>query len=133
MVLDSILVDRVRRLLKRGFTQRGACRALESAVSRGSIQAIANGKRRLVRAPDPDPLVDALDSDRRRIGRCKCGRLVSLPCLACRLERSGAGRPIAEAFEDELASEGLSLKPDDRRRYEEVRARRGAGQIDQEQ
>lgn len=90
-MLSAQVVDEIKQLLKVGnLSQRGIARRM--GVSRGSVNAIALGKR-----PDPQT--------RRREGedglappsgphvRCAtCGGMVQMPCLACRLRRLDQSR-----------------------------------------
>ena len=79
-MLNPALVDAIRRLLADGLSQRQIAR--QCHVSRGTVQAIAAGKRR-DRMPEDDP---GLFSG--PIGRCPtCGARVYLPCLACRVRQ----------------------------------------------
>jgi hypothetical protein len=84
-------VDQIKRLLKEGtLSQRRIARRV--GVSRGTVNAIAQGRR-------PD------DHARRReredgsvapsgpVRRCRtCGGMVQMPCLACRVRSIKQGR-----------------------------------------
>lgn len=94
IALEKVL--EVRRLLDDGALSRRAI-ARQTGVSRGTVNAIANGERGLFGAPPPDER-DA----RRRPGqsgvarRCVgCGAMVYLPCLVCRTRRHIATEPSA--------------------------------------
>ena len=81
-MLSPAKVEEVRRLLVRGnVSQRQIAKLLD--VSRGSVNAIASGKR-------PDYPVKELDEDDIRCWlppvRCNgCGGMVYAPCRLCRL------------------------------------------------
>jgi transcriptional regulator with XRE-family HTH domain len=120
------IVDEVRRLLAEGrLSQRQIARA--TGVSRGTVGAIASGRR-----PDYHNLRPALDEDLLQPTgppqRCPgCGGMVYLPCRLCRVRRLKAETsqrpfpPQPPRTEEPLA---LNLKEEHRLRYEEVRARR---------
>ena len=81
-MLSPAKVEEVRRLLERGaISQRQIAREL--GISRGSVNAIASGKR-------PDYPVKELDEDDIRCWlppvRCSgCGGMVFAPCRLCRV------------------------------------------------
>jgi Helix-turn-helix len=85
-MLSPAKVEEVRRLLVRGnVSQRQIAKLL--GVSRGSVNAIASGKR-------PDYPVRELDEDDIRCWlppvRCNgCGGMVYAPCRLCRLRAEG--------------------------------------------
>jgi hypothetical protein len=121
-MLSPSVVEEVRRLLAAGqWSMRKIAREL--AVSRGTVSAIAHGKRQepLPRASDDDLLFASIGPLQRCPG---CGGLVYLPCLLCRVRqwqaaccgRTRANRP-AGILELELVGEH-------RARYERVRARK---------
>lgn len=78
MIRDTVVAE-VRRLL---FVERLSQRqvAARLGVSRGSVHAIARGKRQLLREP--------AEEEAAPVGpprRCpECGGLVYMPCLLCR-------------------------------------------------
>ena len=78
------VVEHIRQLLDQGeVSQRRIARQL--GVSRGTVNAIAQGRRRdCPTASDSDPLgfVPPQGVPRRCPG---CGGLVQMPCLLCRL------------------------------------------------
>ncbi len=84
MMLSVEVVEEIERLLAAGcLSQRGIARRI--GVSRGSVNAIAQGKR-----PDPQTRrparEDALVAPGGPPVRCPtCGGMVQMPCLACRL------------------------------------------------
>jgi hypothetical protein len=95
-MLSPAKVEEVRRLLARGnVSQREIARELD--ISRGSVNAIASGRR-------PDYPVKELDEDDIRCWlppvRCSgCGGMVYAPCRLCRVRaakrehRSPADKP----------------------------------------
>ncbi len=120
-MLKPALVAEVRRLLAEGkLSQRAIARTL--GVSRGSVHAIARGKR-----PDRQP-AEPLEEIRWQgpLARCpECGGKVFLPCRACATRRAMARRrrPRWPETDEPL---GLELNDEHRRRYEEVRRWREA-------
>lgn len=115
-MLKPALVAEVRRLLAEGkLSQRAIARRL--GVSRGSVHAIARGKR-----PDRQP-AEPLEEIRWEgpPARCPgCGGMVFLPCRACTTRQAAARRPRAR-WPDGDEPLGLQLTEEHRRRYEEVR------------
>ena len=89
------LVEEVRRLLEQGeLSQRKI--AVRLGVSRGTVNAIALGKR-AVRVRRKIPVDDFLPPA-GPVGRCPtCGGLVRMPCLACRVRAGQRRRPIEPA------------------------------------
>jgi transcriptional regulator with XRE-family HTH domain len=90
-MLCVVVVEEIERLLDAGgLSQRGIARRM--GVSRGSVNAIALGKR-----PDPQTRrrvqEDALAAPAGPSVRCPtCGGMVQMPCLACRLRALKEGR-----------------------------------------
>jgi hypothetical protein len=88
-MLSPAKVDEVRRLLLRGnVSQRQIAKLLD--VSRGSVNAIASGKR-------PDYPMKERDEDDIRCWlppvRCNgCGGMVYAPCRLCRLRAQGQSK-----------------------------------------
>jgi transcriptional regulator with XRE-family HTH domain len=121
-MLATKTVAEIRRLLaERTHSQREIARL--TGVSRGSVGAVALGRRR-----DGDERLAARDEVIEPLGppvRCPgCGGLVYLPCVLCRArsyrpkaphvaQRRGA-KPLAESL-------SLNLRPEHHARYEEVR------------
>ncbi|MGD9126612.1 MAG: hypothetical protein PVH19_04465 [Planctomycetia bacterium] len=121
------LVEEVRRLLDTGkYSQREIARRTQ--VSRGTVSAIASGKR-TNRVPVPKVQPWELEGP---IKRCPtCGGLVHTPCRLCETRREIAADK--NAFKEnndpfpEITKKGswdLELEGEDRDRYEEVRRRR---------
>ena len=81
-MIDAALVEEVRRMLREGcLSQREIAKRL--GVSRGTVNAIAGGRRRDC-APRPmheeDDFIPPTGLPRRCPG---CGGLAQMPCLAC--------------------------------------------------
>lgn len=82
-MLSLAVVEEIRRLLNEGrLSQRKIAARL--GVSRGSVSAIASGRRGIFgREPEPDKLV--LSAHELPPERCTgCGARVRKPCLLCR-------------------------------------------------
>lgn len=116
-MLALSVVEEVDRLLKEGeLSQRQIAERLN--VSRGSVSAIASGKRGLHgRTPDDElgEHAPALPAERCPM----CGFLVHKPCLVCRTREYRHGRRVLAA----LASE-RSAQPRRRRRFPPRRRQR---------
>ena len=122
-MLAPLLVREIRRLLAEGnFSQRKIARL--TGVSRGTVGAIASGKR-----PDYEPR--SWLKDERPAGpprRCPiCGGMVHMPCRLCVLRRWLASNkknrrpdPRPDPQPDGLFD--LELRDTHRKRYERVRA-----------
>ena len=119
MIEAKITAD-VRRLLAEGtLSQRKIARL--TGISRGSVGAIASGKR-------PDYETPPEEEDEEPTGppeRCRnCGGMVYLPCRLCRTrntiakDRRLTSRQLAVGTTESLE---LNLRPEHRARYEEVR------------
>ena len=120
-MLRPELVQETRALLARGMLQRAIWRKLSPAISRGSIQNIAHGKHARRRI-EPGEAVLPVN------GRCPtCGALLCSAfgeCLACTLDNRRGGTPeqLLESVAGLLGEPlGLDLRPNDLRRYLEVR------------
>ncbi len=120
-MLAPSMVAEIRRLLAEGnFSQRKIAKL--TGISRGTVGAIANGKR-----PEYEPRAKVNDEFERPSGppqRCTtCGGMVFMPCRLCalrkRLAATGKGRWRDPRPELPL---GLELRAEHQRRYEEVRA-----------
>jgi len=102
-MISFAVEDEIKRLLGEGrLSQRKIARRV--GVSRGTVNAIARGKR-----PDHGPRRPGDDSPfpSGRPARCPtCGGLVQMPCLACRvraLQEGGRGR-VREVRPDRRAA-----------------------------
>ncbi len=121
-MLDPGFVEEIRRLLAAGrWSMRRIARELR--VSRGTVHAIAHGRRRERRPPptEDDPAVEPSGP----LVRCPgCGGLVVAPCRLCRVRRKHSGScrgKLAGVPEGPLE---LDLAGEHRARYERIRARR---------
>lgn len=115
-MLAPAKVEEVERLLASGeHSQRTIAKM--TGVSRGSVGAIAGGKRHIyprnVKPEFPDPEGPP--------ERCpKCGGLTPLPCRLCYVRKKrGKSPPKWDTLRD--APLGLQLKGEPLARYEEVR------------
>jgi hypothetical protein len=129
MVTVEVIAEIRMLLALKTHSQRYIARLL--GVSRGTVAAIASGKRQ--KTPLPEPCDDDTEDTEEPSGpptRCPgCGGLVYIPCLLCRLREQRARRIVQDVFEGLLT---LDLRPDHRERYEQVRALRrlaAAGQV----
>jgi hypothetical protein len=104
------VVDRIERLLGEGdLSQRRIARQV--GVSRGTVHAIARGKRADPRARKGRP-EDDFPLPRGPWGRCPtCGGMVQMPCWACRVRalreerrRSALGKSGVSAREAAASS-----------------------------
>lgn len=89
-MIAQVVVDEIRGLLEEGeLSQRTIARRV--GVSRGTVHAIARGKR-----PDYCTLQHDTDDFLPPVGplrRCPgCGGMVLMPCLLCHVRRMGRGR-----------------------------------------
>lgn len=108
-MLALSLVEEIDRLLKEGvLSQRQIAERLK--VSRGSVSAIASGKRGLHGRTPED--VQSVEAPALPADRCpNCGFLVTKPCLVCRTREYRHGRRVLAAL-----SAGRSTAPRRRRR-----------------
>ena len=122
MIAPSV-VDEIKRLLAEGkFSQRRIARI--TSVSRGTVGAIASGKRRdcETRARDPGLEQEEPTGPPRRCPGC--GGLVYLPCRLCHVRKLVGEARIARPPARGEASLQLDLSGDQRARYERVRLQR---------
>ena len=113
----------IRRLLAEGSLSQRKIAGL-THVSRGTVSAIASGKR-----PDHDTLNDDWAEPAGPAVRCPgCGGLVYMPCQLCRVRKLIAKRSRRAPQnrvgrrKDAFEPIDLDLRPDHRARYDEVRA-----------
>jgi hypothetical protein len=129
-MIEPQLVEQVERLLAEGkLSYRKIARF--TGVSRGTIGAIASGRRRIQPRRmffwEDEPMVPDVPPQ-----RCPdCGGMVYLPCRLCRTRKELAKLPDARAVTRANAFQpftpiGLNLKPVHQQRYEEVRRWRRA-------
>lgn len=83
-MLNRYVIDQVKTLLAQGeLSQREIARRLK--ISRGTVNAIANGRRRDRPEPDPNEDIGLFVGPPRR---CRdCGGMVYMPCLLCQVRR----------------------------------------------
>lgn len=99
-MIATTVVDEVRRMLREGqLSQRKIAQTV--GVSRGTVNAIASGRRRLSseRRPRHD-VNEGFAPPRGRYRRCpSCGGLVQMPCLRCFLltARSSTAKRLADS------------------------------------
>ena len=122
-MLAPALVEEIRRLLAAG-THSLRKIARRTGVSRGTVAAIAHGRRRDRPPRESDP-EDLGEEPPGPIERCpQCGALAQSPCRACRVRgwlRATRRNGPRQAQEEPLE---LELVGDLRQRYEEVHGRR---------
>jgi hypothetical protein len=119
------LVEQVERLLTKDKLSHRRIASI-TGVSRGTIAAIASGKRRIQpktsRFWDEEPLVPDVPPQ-----RCpECGGMVYMPCRLCRARKKLAKLPALRTLTEVRDRQpfvllGLNLKPAHQERYEEVR------------
>jgi hypothetical protein len=84
MMISFAVEDEIKRLLGEGrLSQRKIARRV--GVSRGTVNAIARGKRADYQPRRPGPGEDVLAPSGRPARCTTCGGLVQMPCLACRV------------------------------------------------
>jgi transcriptional regulator with XRE-family HTH domain len=122
MIAPSV-VHEVKRLLAEGkLSQRKIARI--TGVSRGTVGAIASGKRREHEARARHPELE-LEEPTGPPQRCPgCGGLVYLPCRLCHVRRLVAEGRIARPPARSEVPIRLELSDDHQARYERIRARR---------
>lgn len=93
-MIESAVVEEIHRLLDAGaLSQRKI--ALETGVSRGTVNAIALGKRILQPRRGPEAGDDFLPPT-GPVARCPiCGGMVRMPCLACRVRAGQRDRRLS--------------------------------------
>ncbi len=132
MITPKIVAE-IRRLLAEGMSSQRRIARL-TGVSRGTVGAIASGKR-----PDYDVLQqpgdDAWEEPAGPPKRCPhCGGRVYLPCQLCRVRRRSVKRPPTVSHGRAVHVEQpleFNLRPEHRARFEEVRAwRRERGGVE---
>lgn len=121
MIAPSIVAE-IKRLLAEGkWSGRKIARML--GVSRGSVSAIANGKR-------PDYEARRTDGEEEAeplgpLGRCsECGGMVHLPCRLCAVRKRLAEGKTPRRLPGAEEVLRVGLQGDHRVRYEQVRRRR---------
>ena len=91
-MIAATLVDEIKRLLREGgLSQRKIARRL--AVSRGTVNAIALGKRPECKSRRTEAGEDFFPPT-GPVARCRgCGAMVRMPCLACQIRTRSNRRP----------------------------------------
>ena len=104
------VVDQIKRLLAEGnLSQRRIARQV--GVSRGTVHAIARGKRSDDRTRKQKQEEEFL-SPRGPWGRCPmCGGMVQMPCLACRVRAMRAERRRSAVGAGALSSREPAASP----------------------
>ena len=128
------VVDEVRRLLAEGkLSQRKVAKVL--GISRGTVGVIASGRRpdyeALRRARAEKEATPPAGLPRRCPG---CGGMVAMPCIACSTLATGKV-PGFLTLHNRLSYDEplrINLRPEHRKRYEEVRAARLAAESEAE-
>ena len=122
MIAPSV-VQEVKRLLAEGkYSQRKIARI--TGVSRGTVGAIASGKRRDYKARARDPELE-LEEPAGPPQRCPgCGGLVHMPCRLCHVRKLVAEARIARPPTRRDPPMRLELSDDHRARYERIRLAR---------
>lgn len=115
-MLDTQTIDRITELLLQGgLSQRAIAKRL--GVSRGTVHAVAAGKRHVYEKPAKAAVPNG------DYVRCpECGGKTQLPCTFCRIRRkTGTGKPRKP--ENRRSSEiRIELVGKHRERYLEVKA-----------
>jgi len=119
-MIGPAAIEEIQRLLAEGdLSQRKIAKVMK--VSRGTVAAVASGKRRPY-YPRPE------DSDEQFMGpvrRCPgCGGMATMPCRACRireLKAQSSKRGQSDARNEPLR---LDLAEEHQTRYEEIRRQR---------
>jgi len=92
-MIATTVIEEIHRMLKtRRLSQRAIAERL--GVSRGSVNAVARGRRRIARVPRLRKS-DGFQPPDGFYERCPgCGGMVQMPCLLCyvRARRSGISR-----------------------------------------
>ncbi len=128
MIAPSV-VQEVRRLLAQGNLSQRKIAGI-TRISRGSVGAIASGKRSdhgSLRRAAKDELPAPTGPPQRCPG---CGGMVYMPCRLCRTRalKAGSSQPPIPAWLMRLEEPlGLDLRNEDRARYEEIRLQKEDG------
>lgn len=95
-MIAATVVSEIERLLGEGRLSQRKIAGL-TGVSRGTVSAIASGKR-VLQAPRRPELPDDFFAPDAPIARCSgCGARVRMPCLACRIRAERARRRLGAA------------------------------------
>ncbi|MFH1924377.1 MAG: helix-turn-helix transcriptional regulator [Planctomycetota bacterium] len=122
MIAPSIVTE-IKRLLAEGvYSQREIAR--RAGVSRGSVGAIASGKRRDYddQSCNGERELDAPTGPPRRCSGC--GGMAHVPCRLCHVRKLMAESRIKRQPDRPKEALELELSGEQRARYERVRVRR---------
>ncbi len=109
------LVEQIKRLLAEGHLSQRAIARL-TGVSRGSVNAIAQGKRHEPRPRRHEELLPQAPSGPPQ--RCPtCGGLVYMPCVLCYVRSSLAQNPSPRRPEGPAEPMQIALTDEHRTRY----------------
>lgn len=128
-MLDNAKIAEIMRLLADGWRSQRKIAAL-TGVSRGTVQAVASGRRKL-RPPREDLSVGGVDTT-QKIHCTTCGGFIHPPCQLCKARRfiTEHGRSISPE-PPEGTEITHDLKDDHHGRYEEIRRKKEAAGEDQ--
>ena len=119
-MIGPTVIEEIQRLLAEGgLSQRKIAKVM--MVSRGTVTAVASGKRRPY-YPRPE------DSDEQFMGpvrRCPgCGGMATMPCRACRIRELKAQSSKRDQSDTRNEPLRLDLAEEHQTRYEEIRQQR---------
>ena len=119
-MIGPAAIEEIQRLLAEGdLSQRKIAKLMK--VSRGTVAAVASGKRRPY-YPRPE------DSDEQFMGpvrRCPgCGGMATMPCRACRIRELKAQSSKRDQSDTRNEPLRLDLAEEHQTRYEEIRRQR---------
>jgi len=118
-MIAASVIHHIQQLLTEGtWSQRRIARL--TGISRGTIAAVAQGRRR-----PHEPRADEGEEPLGPVERCpECGAMVHMPCRACRIRsQNPKPRRVRQVVKDtEEPSLRLQLRPEHEARYRQVRA-----------
>lgn len=107
-MIAAALVEEVRRMLRKGqVSQREIAKQL--GISRGTVNAIAAGRRRdraAPREPDGDDFIPPAGLPKRCPG---CGGWTQMPCLACYIRAKNLAQRTKPPAPGRLPTRGSSV------------------------
>ena len=119
-MIGPAVIEEIQRLLAEGdLSQRKIAKVMK--VSRGTVGAVAGGKRRpyYPRPEDPDEQFTG------PVRRCPgCGGMATVPCRACRIRELKARSSKRDQPDIRNEPLKLDLAEEHRTRYEEIRQQR---------
>lgn len=102
-MLASAVIEEIHRMLREGrLSQRGI--AQQIGVSRGTVNAIAQGKRRDGPRKHPACEKDFMPPSGLPVRCPGCGAKVQMPCLLCYIRSQAKRRRPAERIRDTNAA-----------------------------